>query len=142
MSDITFVYASRVESEELMLDDVTRLLDEHKISDELKRNILLVISEAFNNALIHGNSFDPAKEIVLRVVVNQTEIRADIIDEGHGGLERVRAHQSPEMLDTHGRGINLIRHYADLVDFREDDQGRLEVTVRFERQTKNQRVQS
>jgi anti-sigma regulatory factor (Ser/Thr protein kinase) len=140
VSEVTFTYPSRVESEEQMLDDVTGVLDESGIVGDLKRNVLLVISEAFNNALIHGNSFDPAKGIVLRLVVNQTEVRADIIDEGQGGLERVRAHRSPDALDTHGRGIGLIRHYADLVDFREDDQGRLEVTVRFERNMRNQEV--
>lgn len=130
-----------VESEERMLDDVTQFLEENRIESDLKRNILLVVNEAFNNALIHGNSFDPSKEIVLRLVVNQTEIRADIIDQGEGGLKRVQEHQSPGSLETHGRGISLIRHYADLVDFREDEQGRLEVTVRFERKQKNQKNQ-
>ena len=132
MRRFEFSYRSVLESEEQMLDDVTTALNDLRTEDALKQHLLLVICEAFNNALVHGNRLDPEKGILVCLEVNEGCLTADIIDQGHGGLKRILERGKPEPLATHGRGIALMEHYARRVSFVETPDGHLRVSMRFE----------
>ena len=68
MSIFKFIYVSNPDSEGKMYDDVRDLLIEWDIHHKLRNHILLAISEAFTNALIHGNKADPGKKIQLVII--------------------------------------------------------------------------
>ena len=122
-----------------MLDQLEEVLARHEVDISVTRGISLAVSEAFTNALLHGNKADPGKEVILSLEVNESEVTADIIDQGSGGEERIRGKQPAKPMDEGGRGIDLIRHYAASLKIREHANGGLQVTIVFSRQSK-QRV--
>jgi anti-sigma regulatory factor (Ser/Thr protein kinase) len=70
--------------------------------------------------------------------VNESTIRADITDEGKGGLEQIAGRKDRGLMAEGGRGIALIEHYADTVTFSENDLGGLRVSILVALQGKHQ----
>lgn len=132
MARYEFTYLSVAESEGRMMDDLIAVLDRHPIPPELRQPIMLTVSEAFTNALTHGNRYDSSKEIMIELSVNELQVSADIRDQGSGGISRVAAHQPPDLMSESGRGIGLIRHYADRVELAETPAGGLHVHIEFD----------
>ncbi|MEW5797085.1 MAG: ATP-binding protein [Candidatus Zixiibacteriota bacterium] len=138
MPSYTFAYPSTREANDRMLDDLRRKLGEDRVDPDLINGISLTVSEAFTNAVMHGNREDRTKKVTLLLQVNECEIIADIIDEGSGGLERINSRRPPAVYDEGGRGIDLIRYYADGCRFSETADGGLRVTVHFHRARKDE----
>ena len=130
----TFQYQSNPESSEQMLDDLNDLLDIREISPQEKYSFLLAISEAFTNAIIHGNRCNPEKSVKLTVSVNENELSADIEDEGQGGLKKINKRQPSEPFAEGGRGIDLLEHYATAVGYAESSAGGVTVSIKVLRQ--------
>ena len=61
MSKYEFSYSSVTSSEDHMLDDLEMILAENSVEIAAVRRFMLIVSEAFNNAMIHGNGMDPKK---------------------------------------------------------------------------------
>ena len=131
MAEYKFAYRSEISSEEKMFDDLHAVLKQTKLDHGLHQKILLAISEAFSNALTHGNHLDPGKSIYLIVRINDSELVADIMDEGQGALDRIAVRRAPTSLSEGGRGVDLMNHCAATVDFANTDTGGLRVTLRF-----------
>lgn len=129
MARYEFSYPSMTESEEQMLDDLGRALESAAISPQVQRGFILAVCEAFTNALLHGNGSNPDKIVSVGLEVNENGVTADITDEGKGGLERIRRRSQRGLLAEGGRGIDLIRHFADAVSFTETEKGGLTVTI-------------
>ncbi len=127
-----FVYKSLSENENKMLNDVEKFLDDNKISGELKNRFMLCVSEAFTNALIHGNKLDSNKKIIVIYTLNQSTLSADIIDEGIGGVEKINKRKHPELLSEGGRGVELIKHYSSSFEISENEEGGLLLKIVFE----------
>jgi serine/threonine-protein kinase RsbW len=120
-----------------MLNDLFRCLTEDGIHGDLQHAISVAVSEAFTNAVIHGNRRDPTKLVILRLEVNDQEITADIVDQGMGGLKQIESRKPTGQLDEGGRGVDLIRYFADGCEFKETDDGGLQVTICFLNQGKH-----
>lgn len=133
MPNFLFKYPSVLDAADQALDDLLRSLTECGVDTALRRVISVAVSEAFTNAVIHGNGADPAKIAVLRLEVNDQQIIADIIDQGKGGLKQVESRKPSRELDEGGRGVDLIQHYADSCRFEETEDGGLKVTISFRR---------
>ncbi|HEX2896570.1 MAG TPA: ATP-binding protein [candidate division Zixibacteria bacterium] len=131
----TFEYESEPKSFHLVVDDVTRLLDKAGVSQKERYPFVLAVSEALTNAIIHGNRRNPAKKVKVTVAVNEKLLSADIIDEGQGGLDRIRQRKPSTPKDEGGRGIDLIEHYATSVGYVQIPAGGLKVEIRIERKT-------
>mgnify|MGYP001135949058 CR=1 FL=1 len=130
MAEYQFRYASRLESEDQMLDDVQAVLELHQIVGGRAWRFTLVVSEAFTNALVHGNDSDPSRLVTLNVRVNELEIVADISDEGTRGLECLARKSKPgDLLAESGRGIGFMERYADRVEYRQSPTGGLVVLL-------------
>jgi anti-sigma regulatory factor (Ser/Thr protein kinase) len=130
MSEYQFSYASSLESEDEMLDDLQSVLELHEITGGRAWRFTLVVSEAFTNALIHGNGSDPQRLVRVDIRVNETEIVADITDEGAGGLGRISHRlKSGDLMAESGRGITFMERYADRMDYRESQTGGLVVSL-------------
>ena len=81
--------------------------------------IRLAIEEALNNAIEHGNRFDPEKKVTVRFEVNTKRATITIADEGSGfdpsGVPDPTADENLEK--PTGRGIMLMHAYMDKVRF-------------------------
>ncbi|MCX8057773.1 MAG: ATP-binding protein [Ignavibacteria bacterium] len=101
------------------IDNLPNYLDEAlaglKLSTDKYNNILLAVTEAVNNAIIHGNKNDISKEIILEFIVTDEFIKIIVTDQGEGfDLDRVPDPTLPEnLLREHGRGIFIIKHFVD-----------------------------
>ncbi len=136
MAHYAFTYFSVTDSEEQLLDDLAKVLETGGVSQNVQRGFLLAVCEAFTNALLHGNKSNPERLISVVLDVNELAISADITDEGKGGLERIRNRKHRGLLAEGGRGIGLIEHFADSVNFAETEKGGLKVTISISRAEK------
>mgnify|MGYP001214763373 CR=1 FL=1 len=132
MKKFQFRYKSIMESEGRMYEDVKNILINTGMGRRRINSIMVAISEAFTNALIHGNNLNPDKSIEIRLTVNDKEINADIIDEGEGFNAAAPGRDTPELLSEGGRGVGLMRSMADDIRFyREEQNGGMIISMRF-----------
>ena len=131
MARYEFTYTSVLDSEGEMLRDLVSVLSKLGVQVVARHSIMVVICEAFNNALLHGNQLDPAKKIKMVLTINRKELCADIIDEGTEGLQRINRRRPGGKWAESGRGIGIISHYANSVRFEETEKGGLKVTMKF-----------
>jgi serine/threonine-protein kinase RsbW len=134
-----FTYPSIGESETRMLDELEGVLRKHQVDLVTAHQFKLAISEAFTNALVHGNCRNANKIITVELQVNESRLRADITDQGSGGLQRIERRKPPDPFSENGRGVDLIRHYATDVEFRESDSGGVVVSIRLDRTMQSER---
>lgn len=79
--------------------------------------IKLVMSEAVNNAFVHGNKSDKNKPIHVKWGMEENNFILTVTDCGTGikDLEIIRGIDEKNVLDESGRGLFLINCYADEV---------------------------
>jgi anti-sigma regulatory factor (Ser/Thr protein kinase) len=138
MASYSFTYPSTREANELVLDDLRRCLEAGHVEGHLFNSISICVSEAFTNAAVHGNCENPLKTVVVRFEVNENQVIADIVDQGSGGMSRIGNRKPATVQDEGGRGIDLIRHFADDCHFAETESGGLRVTIHFQRMGKKE----
>jgi len=101
------------------IDNIPNYLDEAltgiNIPPDKYNNILLAITEAVNNAILHGNKNDIKKSIELEFILTDEFLKVIVTDEGEGfDLEKVPDPTLPEnLLNEHGRGIFIMKHFVD-----------------------------
>lgn len=116
----------RIESKMENLTRIEALVDEicemYQVSEDYYGNILVAVTEAVNNAIQHGNKYDPNKSIDLEFIPNDNHITFTIKDEGEGfDYDNLPDPTDPENIEKpHGRGIFLMKHLADGVEFQEN----------------------
>jgi len=100
------------------------------LDDDIYGNIMIAVTEAVNNAIRHGNKGDAAKSVTLALGIEENIIRFSVSDQGTGfDFHHLPDPTTAENLEKpSGRGIFLMKHLADEVEFLEG--GRL-VELRF-----------
>jgi serine/threonine-protein kinase RsbW len=103
---------------EKFIDD---LRNEITIGDDVYGNILISLTEAANNCIIHGNKCDESKFLTIEYSVDERGKNLTFIvkDEGPGfDYNHLPDPTEPENLEkTHGRGVFLMMQLADMVVF-------------------------
>ena len=81
--------------------------------------IAMVSREATVNAVVHGNKYDPAKQVKVSFAINGDTFRIHIADQGSGvDADNLPDPVAPEnLMKTSGRGIFLMRAIMDEVHF-------------------------
>jgi serine/threonine-protein kinase RsbW len=81
----------------------------------------MAVREAAVNAVLHGNDYDPAKQIAVSFENTGAALVITIADQGKGlDPETIPDPLAPEnLLRGTGRGIFLIRSFMDEVHFRQ-----------------------
>ncbi len=98
---------------------VEEICDYYNINDTYFGNILIALTEAFKNALIHGNKSDASRKIQIIFESKPKGLSFTVSDEGAGYDPDV----VPDPLDLEidvnsdtGRGLFLIRSLSDKVE--------------------------
>jgi serine/threonine-protein kinase RsbW len=89
------------------------------VSEEKMAGLLLSITEATTNAIIHGNKCDESKIVTIDVRKENDKVVIKVKDQGKGfEPDRVPDPTEPEnLLKDSGRGIYLMRVYMDDVRY-------------------------
>jgi len=105
------------------ISQVERLID--TVSEDLNLdednygNVLIAVTEAVNNAIIHGNKNNLIKLVTVEVNKITKEVIFSVIDEGGGfDFTKLPDPTAPENLEKpDGRGIFLMKNLSDKVEF-------------------------
>lgn len=89
------------------------------VAEETIADIAIAVTEVVNNAINHGNSRDPQKTVTLTVICEADRVQIDVADQGPGfDPRRVADPLAQEnLLREVGRGIFIVRHLMDTVEF-------------------------
>jgi serine/threonine-protein kinase RsbW len=114
-----------LKSEIQNINIIEKLIDEissrHNIHSDVYGKLLLAVVEGVNNAIVHGNKLQKEKDVVVEYDVNDKEILFQISDAGNGfDYSNLPDPTKPENIErTHGRGIFLMDHLSDEMEFNE-----------------------
>ena len=114
---------------ERLVDDVCA---EYHVKEDYYGELLIAMTEAVNNAIVHGNKLDASKQVKVNFdIVDDKVMRFTVEDEGPGfDYDHLPDPTAPENIEKpHGRGVFLMRNLADKCEF--SDGGRV-VVLDFE----------
>lgn len=99
---------------------VNRMVEKYRISPDLHCNILVSLTEAVNNAIIHGNCSDESKNVLIHLKRVKNTLAISVTDEGLGfDPVKVPDPTCPENITKcGGRGVFLIQELSDGVRYR------------------------
>ncbi|MFZ1807179.1 MAG: ATP-binding protein [Cyclobacteriaceae bacterium] len=95
--------------------------EKFNLNDDIYGNIMIAVTEAVNNAIKHGNKNESGKNVTLALTLEEGLIKFKIEDEGIGfDYQNLPDPTAPENIEKPGgRGIFLMKHLSDEVDFKE-----------------------
>jgi serine/threonine-protein kinase RsbW len=112
-----------IASELKELNNLRSFLNQIFIETDLNRSyfnrVLLGLSEAVSNSIIHGNRNDCSKKVFISFLYQEKKLIITISDEGSGfSFDNIK---DPALLENrkkeNGRGLFLIQQFADEVYF-------------------------
>ena len=123
--------ASRMESITQVEGLINALCEEFGVEETHYGEILIAMTEAVNNAVVHGNKLDANKMVDIEVRTEGQTMEFRIADQGPGfDYENIPDPTAPENIEKpNGRGVFLMRQLADTCEF--EELGRVAI-LRFE----------
>ena len=121
-------YSMQIVSQPESINLVEKLIDEIKseynIHEECYGNMLVAVTEAVNNAIQHGNKYDPEKMVHISYEIEPDQIAFTVSDEGTGfDYLNLPDPTDPENIEKPtGRGVFLMKNLADKVEFNKNGQ--------------------
>jgi len=99
-----------------------RICDKYELTKEVYPNLLISLTEAVNNAVIHGNKSDQNKFVQISTLKKEDFVSIKIKDEGAGfDPGNIPDPTSDENVDKlGGRGVFLINRLCDKVRFQDN----------------------
>jgi serine/threonine-protein kinase RsbW len=118
----TMQISSQPESINLVEKLIDEIKSEYNVHEECYGNMLVAVTEAVNNAIQHGNKYDPDKKVIISHEVEPDQISFIITDEGTGfDFMNLPDPTDPDHLEKPtGRGVFLMKHLADQIIFSEN----------------------
>jgi serine/threonine-protein kinase RsbW len=109
---------------------IEEIADKYQVSEDTFANMMTCLSEAVNNAIMHGNDSDPEKKVIVNAEVDGRRIVWTVADEGPGfDPNHIPDPTAPENLESlTGRGVFIIKQLADQCVF--NDKGN-EIELHF-----------
>lgn len=94
---------------------VEKVAERFNLSADVHDNMLLSVTEAVTNAIVHGNCSDHSKSVSISLRRQKDSLAIRVSDEGIGfDPKKVPDPTSPECIEEcGGRGIFLMRRLAD-----------------------------
>lgn len=121
MNNIHIEIPSLSENIRMIESFIDNAREKFHLNDDIYGNIMIAVTEAVNNAIKHGNQSSASKNVSLSLILEESLIRFIVEDEGTGfDYANLPDPTSPENLEKPGgRGIFLMKHLADEVEFKE-----------------------
>ncbi len=134
-------FNSSINSIKLIEPVIFKVRESVPIPDSIIYNILISVTEAVNNAIIHGNKSDNSKIVDFSVSANKGELIVKVEDQGGGFIpENLADPRDPEnLLKSNGRGVFIIKELTDFCNFEMGAKGTI-VTMKFFLKDKHERV--
>ncbi len=100
-------------------DLVDQLAKSLALSEATHGDLLLSLTEAVNNAIIHGNQLDVKKKVKLSLQVNNNKICVQVSDQGQGFDPRKLPDPtcSERICECGGRGVFLMTQLCEKMEF-------------------------
>ncbi len=116
------VLESSFDEVEHLEDYVNELQDWADFKDKDYARIMLTLSEAVTNAIVHGNKENPEKQVTIRSELSDGTLSITVKDEGAGfdPSNIPDPLKEENLLNIGGRGVYLIKEYADDLQFYEN----------------------
>lgn len=113
------VIPSSLDQIEVVESLAEKAADVMHFNDDEKDSLAIAVTEAVNNAIIHGNKLDKNKKVHIRFAFEGKKIIVTIKDEGQGfDPESLTDPLAPEnLLKESGRGIFILKSLMDEVEF-------------------------
>ena len=111
------------------LREVERLIDEisieYSLESDMYGKVLIACIEAVNNSIVHGNKSNPQKFVAIEIKNFKEKLKILVKDEGEGfDYDHIPDPTAPENIENiHGRGVFLMNHLSDEVNFLDDGAG-------------------
>ncbi len=123
VSEFTLINQIEISSElnnlGLVEQFIDQICDSKSLSEDVYGNVLIAVTEAVNNAIVHGNLLQNSKQVVVRYSESLNQICFTVIDQGLGfDFNNLPDPTSPENIEKeNGRGIFLIKNLSDDLAF-------------------------
>ncbi len=137
-------YSLNLPSRQDQIERVEELTDrvskEMNFSEAERDKIAIAVTEAVNNAILHGNKLDPAKNVFIHISSNERSVTFSIRDQGSGfDPDSLPDPLDPQnLLKESGRGIFILKSLMDEVTFDFSDSGTEIVMVKYRNETDEQ----
>ena len=109
------------------VDETIRELSDFVKKIKLDTNLfvlLLVVREALNNAVLHGNKMNPTKKVDLDLQIDEAKISISIADQGEGfQWQDVINQESTDPTKPSGRGVYGLQQFG--YNMRYNDKGNI-----------------
>ena len=99
---------------------LTNVLSDLELSKERYPEMLISLTEAVNNAIIHGNKLDESKQVKINCEKSGKHLCFSISDEGDGfDVREVPDPTSDNLIDCcGGRGVFIMTNLCDRIQFK------------------------
>jgi serine/threonine-protein kinase RsbW len=98
---------------------VKQIADRYQLNQEKHANLLISLTEAVTNAIIHGNKQDRSKTVSIKLAQTRGGLAVRVTDQGCGfNYEQLPDPTSPERLcECGGRGVFLMNQLCDKIRY-------------------------
>lgn len=98
---------------------VENIVDRFNVAPEIYGNILISLTEAVTNAIVHGNGKDCAKKVQVVLAKGEKDLTFKVTDEGPGfDFTSLPDPTAPEnLLRIGGRGVFMMKQLSDTMIF-------------------------
>jgi serine/threonine-protein kinase RsbW len=101
---------------------IRELFSTHKLREERFPDVLITLTEAVNNAIIHGNLLDEKKRVMVRYFISENKLTFLVADEGRGFDPALVPDPtcSDNIENCGGRGVKIMATLADHFCYKEN----------------------
>ncbi len=98
---------------------VREIIHEHALSPQISNELLLILSEAISNAMIHGNQRSTQKEVEVNCSFQHPFLHFAVADQGNGfELNSIDTHVNEQKLHKEGgRGVLLMQNFCEDIQY-------------------------
>jgi serine/threonine-protein kinase RsbW len=117
--DFETIIPSSLEQIETVEEMAEKAADVMNFNEDEKDSLAIAVTEAVNNAIIHGNKEDKKKTVTIKFAFDDNKLIVSIKDQGEGfNPQNVSDPLAPEnLLKESGRGIFILSSLMDDVSF-------------------------
>jgi serine/threonine-protein kinase RsbW len=122
VKNISIEIPSLAENIRIIESFIDNAKEKYHLDDDIYGNIMIAVTEAVNNAIKHGNKDNSSKNVFISLSLEEGMIKFKVQDEGTGfDFHQLPDPTLPENISRPGgRGIFLMKHLSDEVDFKEN----------------------